>query len=255
MSEQSTKQYTLDVVGEVIRQKEIVAMSDILYLLPDLVDCVEYDQDYMRAKVSGLLRKKTVNPINALLGLLGLRIVNINDTIDGFLDGSNEYIEVDREISEHGSRNMLTISHERIRALVEQIADILKRAEDERFAQDSSNRDYTSMLVGKLNTLEKQYNQLMIDHKAMCEDVLTAAQSMLSKAAACADDLMKQQAEELLEDFNARAVWSAEGSGYSERALFNIYVYDDPAAIPAKPCIVGRDGILLKGVKYIAKEA
>lgn len=254
MSEKSVKQSTMDVVREVIRQKDIVEMVDVLYLLPDLMECVDLDQEYMKNRVSSLLNKKTVNPINALLGLLGLRIVNINKTIEDCMNGDDNYVEVGEVILENGSQSMLTVEPMRVRKLVEQIAEILKSKEDEKNDRITGHRDQVSTLVDKLNTLEKKYNQLQIDHEAMCKDVLTTAQSMMSKAKVKKDQLAEEQATELLEDFGARAFWSVEGTDYSDKAMFNIYVYDDPTTLPEKPCIIGKEGILIKGVKYIAKE-
>lgn len=254
MSEKSVKQHTMDVVREVIRQKEVMEMADILYLLPDLMDCVEFDQEYIRSRVSSLLSRKTANPINALLGLLGLRIVNINKTIEGCLDDEG-VVEVGDVLVENGSQNMLTVEHKRVRKLVEQIAEALKGAEDEKNDRITRHGDQVSSLVEKLNAMEKRYNQLLIDHEAMCKEALTTAQSMLSKAKAKKDEFAEKQAAELLEDFDAQAFWNAESAVYSEKEMFNIYVFDDPAALPEKPCIVGKNGILLKGVKYIAKEA
>lgn len=255
MSEKSVKQHTMDVVREVIRKKEVVEMAGILYLLPDLMDCVEFDHEHLRSRVSSLLNRKTANPINALLGLLGLRIVNIDKTIEGCLDDDEGVVEVGEVIVENGSQNILTVEPKRVQKLVEQIAEALKGAEDEKNDRLTRHSEQVSSLVEKLNAMEKRYNQLLIDHEAMYKDALTTAQSILSKAKAKRDEFAEKQATELLEDFDAQAFWNVENAGYSEKEMFNFYVFDDPTALPEKPCIVGKNGILLKGVKFIAKES
>lgn len=251
MIETSIKQCTQNVVQEVVREKQVVAMTDILYLLPELLECVEVDREYLRNRVANVLNKKTANPINSLLSLLDLRIVNIHKTIDGCI-GTDDYVEVDAELNGCRNQHILTIAPKRVQAIIEQIAELLVSAEAEQNDRISVYSGHSSQLVGRLNAIEKQYAQLQLEHDVMRKDILATAQSMLS-AAVQENSSMAKYATELLEDLGAQAYWSAENSDYSESAMFNKYFYDNPDAMPSKPCIVGKDGILIKGVKYVVK--
>ena len=65
-----------EAAREAIRQSGITQTTGAVNRIPDLLEAVEFDSDYMRQRVEEILNRKTGNPVNALLRLMGLRIIS-----------------------------------------------------------------------------------------------------------------------------------------------------------------------------------
>ena len=76
MNKLNMKQKAIEVAREAGRQTGLTQSADIMNHVPVLIESVEIDSEYIRQRVETELNRKTGNPINALLRLMGLRIVS-----------------------------------------------------------------------------------------------------------------------------------------------------------------------------------
>ena len=83
MKNQSLQFAVQEAVREEVRKGYLTKTKDILQILPEIIDTVQIDKRKMRTSVERCL--STSNPINAILNLFGMQIIQKEKTIDSLL--------------------------------------------------------------------------------------------------------------------------------------------------------------------------
>lgn len=257
MREDKLKAQSAEIVRQAIRQEGIVQTAGVLDCIPELIGAVEFDLEHFQNIVVAELNKKTGNPVNAILGLLGLRIISTKDPLRTLgLEDDNAEIVSDGECRSAGNvRAMIRINQDKFEAAASKMtcafAEVEKQAEDRRQAARSEN----SQLHVQLEKAQHAYEQLTIDHNSQRNAVLERVQYMLSLCGpeSC-DTPMTQQLTELLDDLDVQVYWANQEAPFSESAMFTILKCEDTTRRRAKPCLANDQEVLLKGVKFVVAE-
>ena len=257
MRNDKLKAQTAEIVRQTIRQEGIVQTASALDYIPELIGAVEFDLEHFQNIVIAELNKKTGNPVNAILGLLGLRIISTKDPLRTLgLEDDDAEIVSDGDCSSAGNiRAMMKINQDKFEAATSKMTCALAEVEKQTEERRQAVRSESSQLYMQLEKAQQSYEQLTIDHNSQRNAVLERVQYMLGLCGpeAC-DTPMAQQLTELLDDLDVQAYWSNQDAPFSESAMFTTLRCEDTTKRRAKPCLANGQEVLLKGVKFVVAE-
>lgn len=258
MREDQLKAQTAEVVRQAIRQEGIVQTASALDYIPELIGAVEFDLEHFQSIVIAELNKKTGNPVNAILGLLGLRIISTKDPLRTLgLEDDDAKIVSDGDCSSAGNiRGMMKLNQDKLEAAMSKMASALAGVEKQAEERRQAVRSESSQLYMQLEKTQQAYEQLTIDHNSQRSAVLERVQYMLGLCGPedC-DTPMTRQLTELLDDLDVQVYWANQEAPFPESAMFTTLRCEDTTKRKAKPCLANSQGVLLKGVKFVAAEA
>lgn len=246
MSQMKIKHKAEQVVREAARNRKISETADVLYAVPELMDAVEIDTERLQEKAWEELNRKTVNPINALLRLMNLRIINTRKTAEVLLLEDGEEVRTDSMLRLNTSK-----LDQAAKKLTGTLEDIEKRQREER----RQSREQSSTVFTELDRKTRECAQLQADMKGQQEAVMDHAQYMLSLMGKEDDSPVARQLVEMLEDIGIAVWWEAADVPFTESAMFTEIVCDDPENRRGKPCLTNEAGVALKGVRFVRKQA
>jgi len=260
MNEDTLKQQAAEIVRRAIREEGALQAAELSDALPLLADYVSFDLEELQGRIRTELQKRTANPINILLGVVGLRIINTNRPLPSLEDDSlapwEEELVIDRTGDGGESlRAMLCLDEAGFEAAVREQVRAAVQAEEQAAAERAAHREAAARLHTQLEKAEGDFAQLRADYAAQRQAVMERTQHMFSLCGQEPDDpRMAQQLEELLEDLDVRIYWPDSEAPFPKQAMFTTLKCADPSRRRTKPCLADDSGILLKGVCFVAAE-
>lgn len=240
------KEIIYEKAKDLVDEKDLNYTATTLNQIADVVECVEIDQEKLKNKIIEELRKKSNNPFNALLQLLGLRMVNINNPEKSF--GCVSYDKYDGA-SAFTFKDLLKLN-DRFDRTYENIADSLVVVEKSLEARNGDLEKALKMLDKK----SSEFNNLKVEYEHQRQEILERAQYILSVAGEnTEDDSLVEQVVEMLADIGVTVFWSVEGADFSERVMFDCYKVRSTEDKKVKPCFVADGKVVLKGLKFISE--
>lgn len=251
MNKLSMKQKATEIVREAVRQNALSQTAEAMGYVPELIESVEIDSEYMRKRVETELNRKTGNPLNALLRLLGLRIVSTRRAAEELGLEEEESFTIGVEQSGGNMESMLKINPAKLTQASGKMALALSAVESGSREERQKSRDQYGLLFGELDRKTKECEQLSADLAGQKAAVMEHAQYMLSLLGKEDDSPIAKQLVEMLDDMGVRVYWEAEG--FSDAAMFTELRCDEPGSRHKKPCLASEDAVLLKGIRFVGK--
>ncbi len=257
MRGEKLKTQTAEIVRQAVRQEGIVQTASALEYIPELIGSVEFDLEHFQNIVIAELNKKTGNPVNAILGLLGLRIISTKDPLKtlGLEDDDAEIVADGNCCSTRNIHAMVKLNQDKFEATASKITCALAEVEKQSEERRKAGRSESSQLYMQLEKVQQSYAQLTIDHNSQRNAVLERVQYMLGLCGpeAC-DTPMAHQLTELLDDLDVQVYWANQEAPFPESVMFTTLKCEDTTKRRAKPCLTNGQEVLLKGVKFVAAE-
>lgn len=245
MEKQDMRQRTDDIIRAALRDSGLTRGSQAVYPAADAAASVVVDRAQLAARITAVLEEKTSNPVNALLGLMGLRLVN----------RKNAALRAEAADSDTLS-TLLAVDEARFAAAAEAMCRALAREEQQHLQQEQAQREREALLFRRTEEQEQTVARLTADLEGSRLTVLQHCQYMLSLLGRNAMDApMARELEELLADLGARAYWDAQDAPFTDRAMFTELKITGAEKRRCKPCIAGEDAVLLKGVRFLPAPA
>lgn len=253
MNKLSMKQKATEIARESARQSGITQTTEIMGYVPELIESVEIDSEYMRKKVENELNKKTGNPVNALLRLMGLRIVSTRKATEELGLEEDQSFTIGFDESDGRVESMLKINQKKLSASSEKMAAALSAVESNFREERQKSKDQNSIIFGELDKKTQECAQLNADLVGQKAAVMEHAQYMLSLLGKNADSSIAEQLVEMLEDIGVYVYWEAEEVSFSDAAMFTELKCENPESRRMKPCLASEDAVLMKGIRFVAK--
>lgn len=254
MNKLSMKQKVTEIARDSARQCGLTQTADIMGFVPELMESVEVDLEYVRKTVEQELNKKTGNPVNVLLGLLNLRIVNTRKVTEELgLEEQSFVISVDEKDS--CAESMLKVNQQKLAAAANKAAAGLAAVEASFREEREKSRNESSRLFSELDKKNQECEQLNADLQGQKAAVMEHAQYMLSLLGREADSPVGAQLLEMLEDIGVYVHWKVGEAPFTEAAMFTDVRCDEPAGRRMKPCLASKEAVLVKGIRFVAKDA
>ncbi len=258
MRKDEIKQRAGDIVRDAVREREIASNVKVLGYVPDMLDSVSIDTRYILSCVDNELNKRTANPLNALLGLFGLRIVHPKNTISDLSAefGSGTESGVTLEVEDNSKMaSFLRVDEAQLKSAIGKMADELRQVESDQQSMQHSLREQNASLHKEMDKASGQLTQKSTDLNYQRNAVAERAQYMLSLVGESpSDTTMCDQIKELLADLELSAHWTTTSIEQKETAMFSILKCDEPEKRRNKPCIMSGSDVFLKGVRFVANE-
>jgi len=255
MNKLTMNQKVTEILQEAARQKDISMTTDVMGCIPDLIESVEIDSEYIRKKVETELNKKTGNPINALLKLMGLRIVRTRMISDELGLGDAESFTIDFEETDENQESMLKIDPEKLALSSGKMAATLAAVEAGIYDERRKYKEQGGVVFGELDKKTQECNQLSADLHGQRAAVMEHTQYMLSVLGRDSDSPIAAQLVEMLEDIGVTVYWEAEQSPFSNSAMFTELKCENPESRRIKPCLANEETILMKGIRFTSRSA
>ena len=257
MREEKLKAQAEEIVRQAVRQEGIVQTAEVMDCVPDLVGAVEFDLVQLQNIVIAELNKKSGNPLNALLGLLGLRIISTKDPLKTLgLEDEDAALVSDGGGSAGRMSGMVKINRQKFEAAAAKMTCTLGEVERQAEVRRQTVRAESSQLHIQLEKEQQSYAQLALDYNSQRSAVLERVQYLLGLCGQEARDTpMVQQLIELLDDLDVQAYWGDQEAPFPEAAMFAILKCEDHTKRRAKPCLANGQEALLKGIKFTDAEA
>ena len=244
-----------EIARDAAREAKIVNTADIMSMLPNLLDCVSLNKEYILETIEHELTRPTVNPLNIFLKLFGLRIIHTRRTvsdIDGNLSEEDTYVVSEECCQENGQ--FLCLDEKSFQKKAAAIAARLHEAETEFKETNSYLTTKNSALFSQVEQGKKAYRQTLIDYDGCRQAVAERAQYILSTCGEDCQDVVAEQICELLTDLDMEAVWMKNGGTQVSETEFTVLRCTDPGKHKAKPCIMDGGGVRLKGIVFVQDE-
>lgn len=246
---------TAEIVREAVRKGEITQTASVMSHIPELLSAVEIDSEYMRKRVENELNRKTGNPINAVLGLMGMRIVRTKNAAKSLGLAEEDIFTVRTDKNNRGAESMLKINKNALGSvsekMVQKLADVEKTAREDR----QKSRDDISKVFAELDKATRECSQLSADLAGQRNAIMERAQYMLSlMGEQSAESEIGRQIIEMLEDIGVIVYWTSENAPFADSAMFTELKCDDPQQHHMKPCLASSDAVLIKGIRFAANE-
>lgn len=250
MENQKVKQFVDETVKEEIRKGNLIKSKDVLLMLPELIDTVHIDKKKMRGSVEKCLSSN--NPFNSLLNLFGVQLIKKERTITKLLNSGVDYSDVDVKIDDSYAKHWLTLNPGQFRAIVEKIAGKLYELETQANQSYDEEKSRGDELFGKYEKLTREYNELKYSAESNERMVAERIQYILSLGGKEASS-ENEQLIELLKDMNIDVYWDCNDAPLTDAAMFTEYAVDEEAMTSIKPCLVRRDAVFVKGMRFVRK--
>lgn len=255
MNKLSMKQKATEITREASRQNGLSQTIDILGHLPELIESVEIDSEYLRKRVENELNRKTGNPLNALLGLMGLRIVNTHEAARELCQEEDQSFTIGFHEADNCMDSMLRINPRKLSASSAKIASALSAIESNFRSERQKSKNESIIVFGELDKKTQECAQLNADLQSQRSTIMDHSQYMLSMLGKDSDSPVAEQLEEMLEDLGVYVHWTTDGSAFSDSAMFSELKCDHPENRRMKPCLTSSDAVLMKGIRFVAKNA
>lgn len=239
MSQQNMRETASEIVRGALREKGVLGNTEVLQAIPDVVGSVKINEAGLRKVLERILESR--NPLNALLGVLGFRLVNTRRL------GEREGIGL--EANGKSPDRLLTLDRERLEAAVEKMAGALAAGEKTSGDEIGALRERHSQLCQELEGARQETAQISREYDAARQAVAERVQYVLSLSGGEAPVL--EQLTELLSDLELEAVWPEGGAEGADPALFTKLKAADPDRHRGKPCVRGGGRVLVKGVCFV----
>lgn len=246
MKKQTIKETAAEIVKDVVRRGEVRQTAGVLELLPSVVESVVVDREYIRQCISRGPSKN--NPINALLGLIGLRLVSTDSPVWMVEKGSSGPVDASL------MNDFLKIDSDRLSPAATEISGVLAAAESDNRKELQSGQEHASRVHGELDRINQKYNQLSVDFENQRKAVAERTQYILSQCGDGAESTLAEQVSELLDDLEIQVYWSAEGAPLSAGAMFSTMKCAPGTKRHDKPCLLCGDTVLAKGLKFVPSD-
>lgn len=238
MNKQDIQTSALDLIREETRSGELVRYADVLGDLPGAMSAIDVDKENVINGIKhAILDNSDGNPLNAILKCLGLRLV------------SNRALERDPQAG--ALDNALKLDKEKLTASIHQMATKLAEHEETSSKLNADNKKLIAELHRQLDAETEKSRRLSSSYQGLRETVAVRLQYILSlMGMAPAEDPVYQQIQEMMEDMQFTAFWSAVNCNLSESEMFTIMTTDDIGSHKSKPCLVYRGKVVAKGVLF-----
>ena len=255
MTKQELNQQVTDMVRSTLRKEGYYSESgNVLLRIGDVVDSVSIDRKRILNHVRQALNEGH-NPLNALLGLVGLRIVRpecamreIGSTIG---EESDPKVMVEETEGAASIDSLLLINKEKALTAVERMALDLHEMSAAGSRTIDSIRDQMDKSHSEMERTGAELQQLRIDHQEILRQIAAWAQRVIVPDSG---DKMTENVMSLLGDMDISVYWDAEDSGFSQSAMFTTLRRSASYQGRNQPCIVKDGQILLKGTLLINED-
>lgn len=252
MNMSEIRQRSNSIVHDSIRRENLVRTGAALELMPDVLGSLSVDKRYILKRIEDELRKPTIPPLNAILGIFGLRIIRTNSTIstiDDELESASDLQVAD--VSAGESSNLLKLNEEALAQATNAIARLLSTVEDDAKRTEEYLKEQNDALHAQVESKDAALSQLNTDLQDGLKTVAERVQYMLSLKGYGSGDAITEQLTELLTDLNMKAVWRANlQDSTSIDSMFITYKYSSIDRLREKPCIFCDGKTLVKGVIF-----
>ena len=252
MTKQELKQEVSDIVRSTLRKEGYYSEnSDVLLSIGDVIDSIYLDRTYIMNDIRKAL-SEGCNPLNAILGLFGLRIVSPERTMRVIGSALGETppagIIVEEIDSTASLKTFLRIDKDKVTEAVERMALVLrdKAVSDNRTID--SIRDQMELSQSEMERTGTELQQLRTDHQETIRLVVAWAQRILVPDSA---DPISGIVLSLLEDMDISVHWDTENVGLSHTAMFTTLRRAPSYQGRNQPCLVKDGQVLLKGLVLI----
>ncbi len=238
MNQQDIQTSALDLIRKETRSGKLVRYADVLSDLPDAVSAIDVDKENVINGIKhAIWDNSDGNPLNAILKYLGLHLVSNRD--------------LERDPRAGILDDALKLDKEKLTASIHQMAAKLAEHEETSRKLNADNKKLIAELHSQLDTEKGKSRRLSASYQGLRETVAARLQYILSlMGMAPAEDPVYQQIQEMMEDMQFTAFWSAESSNLSESEMFTIMTTDDISSHKSKPCLVYRGEVVAKGVLF-----
>lgn len=255
MTKQQLKQQVTDVVRGTLRKDGCYSESgDALLGLGEVVDSISVDRKRILNHVRQALNEGR-NPLNAVLGLIGLRIVSPERAVRELGSSIGYESRAEMIVEEAGAAasidSLLRMDKEKATAAVERMALELREKSAAGTRIIDSIRDQMEVSQGELQRVNTDFQQLRADHQETLHQVAVWAQRLLTPDGG---DPMTEKVTSLLDDMDISVYWDAENCGFSPSAMFTTLRRSPSYQGRNQPCLVKDGQILLKGILLIDGE-
>lgn len=253
MNKLDMKNKATQIAREASRSAGLSQTAQAMGYLPDVIEAAQIDAEYLIRRVEAELNRKTGNPINALLRLMGLRIVRTHNAAQTLgLDEEETYTIVYDEEAGCGE-SLLKINEKKLAQAADKIARSLLDVEEANRRDRQQDKANTGAVFTELDRTSQECAQLRSDLQGQKTAVLERVQYMLSLLGSQDDSPIRSQLTELLEDLDVTVYWEAEGAPFSDSAMFAELKCSNPESRRMKPCLGDDTGVLLKGLRFTAR--
>lgn len=249
MKNQSLRFAVQEAVREEVRKGYLTKTKDILEILPEIIDTVQIDKRKMRTSVERCL--STSNPINAILNLFGMQIIQKEKTIDSLLSSeSMDSAVVESDESYHVS--WLVLNKTKFHTVLGQLAQKLLDLENQIQRDYDAERTRGDNLFDKYGKLTKEHDVLKATMEANERMVAERVQYMLFVSGK-EETAHNGQLIEMLKDLGIEVYWDCIEAPFTDAAMFTDFSVDDEAAAGTKPCLVRNGTVYVKGLRLIKR--
>lgn len=232
-----------DILREQKKAGKLVRTAGALDSLTKVVQAVEVDKQYYTACIKKVVESD--NPLNALFGLFGYRVIR--------RDAAKPLVEVSPN-AETAMDRMLCLNEKMMRDAVAEIVDILGGAEAELEQNSTGMASRYNELAGLLDEERRKNAQLQAASQAKLRMTAERAQYILGLAGAEDESPMIKQVYEMLTDLGVKVYWDAESAPAGEGAMFSV-MEGGGALSGTKPCLMCGDEVLVKGIRFMQGKA
>lgn len=255
MTKQELKQQISDVVRSTLRKDGYYSESgDALLLLGDVIDSISVDHNRILSQVRQALNEGH-NPLNTLLGLVGLRIVNPERTMRDIGSTIGEEPRAEMIVEETGAAasidSLLRLDKKKIADAVERMALDLHEKSVANSQIIDSIRDQMNKSHSEMERTNTELQQLRIDHQEILRQIALWAQRILVPDSS---DQMSEKVMSLLEDMDISVYWDTKNNVFSPSAMFTTLRRSPSYQGRNQPCLVKDGQVLLKGVLLIDED-
>ncbi len=250
MENQKVKQFTEDVVKDEIRKGNLIKSKDILAMLPELIDTIHINKDKMSDSIEKCLSFK--NPLNRLLKLFGVQLINKEKTINCLMRSETDYSDVSVKIDNSYAEHWITLDKGEFKRVIEKISQKLYDLETQANLSYDNEKKRGDVLFDKCEKLTREYNQLKYDTETSEKLIAEKIQYMLSLGKGEASSENKQLVE-LLKDMGIEVFWDCKDSPMTDAAMFTEYEVDNEEMTGAEPCFIKDGTVYVKGIRRVKK--
>lgn len=255
MTKQELKQQLTDVVRGTLRKEGYYSESgDALLGLGEVVDSISVDRKRILNHVRQALSEGR-NPLNAILGLVGLRIVSPERTVREIGSTIGEETRAEMIVEETGAAtsidSLLRMDKEKATVAVERMALDLHEKSVTGSQTIDSIRDQMDKSHSEMERTSAELQQLRADHQETLRQVAVWAQRILVPDSS---DQMAEKVMSLLGDMDISVYWDAGDSGFSPSAMFTTLRRSPSYRGCNQPCLVKDGQVLLKGFLLIDED-
>lgn len=220
----------------------VLDLTDVLDRLADVCDAIEPNRSAMQKELQAVFDSYGNNPINGLLKLMGLKIVNIEKmtlALDSEADNPNQLFDT-----------LCSVDEARLRGTVADIARALQAYEEDRRERERALSDQLNGLIRRLDEASVEREQLLSDADAALHSVAGHCQRMLGRLAEDGGGDTSARLCEMLRDLDITVHWHDEGEP-DGGAMFICLVVDEQESQCELPCMMKGGAVVCKGVHLV----